>query len=106
MTDAEWEKLRTALLQRQFGEDIVQQVLLELLELLSKGVAVLNPLHWSLKCAKRRAKNENRRAMFEREGKETLEALRIPYDTRTPGEQERARKRRYKRNQRARRKAA
>jgi hypothetical protein len=101
MTETEWEDLRRLLCQH-FGEDIVQQVLLELLVMQGKGVKVLHPLHWCRQRAKKRTMNERRRAAIEREGRETLTALRIPYDNRTPGQQGRARDRRYNRKRKER----
>lgn len=96
MTDTEWEKLRAALCQ-QFGEDIVQQVLLELLEEQVKGVVVINPLHWCRMRAKSRTNNLIRSAVRERQVKEALSAFEVTSATLSRQAKDRIRKRRKRR---------
>ena len=77
MTDRDWGQLRRELA-KQFDEDIVQQVLLELLEVQAKGVAVLDPLRWC-----RRAASRDR---YDRRRREARESHTIPAGLRTPGD--------------------
>ena len=95
MNDAEWGRLRAALVQ-QFDEDTVQQTLLALLEQRAKGTEVLNPLHWCRLRAASRMKNEFRRRDRERAMQETLTALKIPLDTRSTADLASARQRRHR----------
>lgn len=96
LTEDEWEKLRRVLSEK-FDEDIVQQTILELLEHSAAGVVVLNPLHWCRKTAKRRTISALRSVVWEREMKEGLTVLHIPYDTRTKADLRSARNRRHHR---------
>ena len=59
MTEHEWEELRKTLA-REFGDDLAQEAILELLETQAKGTVVVNPLHWCRKVAKRRRINQKR----------------------------------------------
>lgn len=105
VSEAEWDRLRRELC-KQFDEDIVQQVILELLEKSVTGVTVINPLHWCRMRAKSRRANENRSAAREREMKEGLASLKIPYDNRTGADLKAARDRRHYPKKKKRKEAA
>lgn len=96
LTELEWGALRSALLPH-FEEDIVQQTLLDLLEMQSKGTKVLKPLHWCRRRAKSRTIDEYRQRDVEKAGKETLSVLQIPLDNRSTKDVARDKKRRQRR---------
>jgi len=60
VTERGWEELRDTLA-TEFGDDLAQQAILELLEAQAQGKPVANPLHWCRKCARRRKINEKSR---------------------------------------------
>lgn len=96
MTEPEWEDLRRLLCQ-QFDEDIVQQVILDLLEVLAKGVAIPWPLEWCRMRAKSRRIDIVRLTKLEQEAKAALQAFGVPYGTHGRKEKDRIRKRRKRR---------
>ena len=93
MTEPNWTELSKTLTE-QFGEDISEQTLLELVEYLAKGVTVVNPLHWCRQRARQRKLDLVRQEIREREGKAAMTAFQTMYKERD-GRKDKAKHKRY-----------